>query len=193
MRCCGKWSQYTRQYTYFAKHTGSACMLVFNFKDGLCTCTCLQVWALNTWPEITFKASDAKSYCEQVATWYAFTHLKINGQEWTDMSRGLVSSMLLTKPLCCEHVHFFLQPEFNAQKWSILFFAIFIILSKFFITLLIIAVMLEHMAQGRHSQTSVQVHVFYYVLSTWRSRIVCQMFMAQQCSQTFNSTGSALT
>ena len=74
----------------FAKHTGSACMLVFNFKDG--QCTCLQVWALNTWPEITFKASDSKSYGEQVATWYAFTHLKINGQEWTDM---VISVMII--------------------------------------------------------------------------------------------------
>jgi len=37
------------------------------------------------------------------------------------------------------------QPGFNQSSWVLVFFWIFLILSKFFITPLIIAVMLEHM------------------------------------------------
>ena len=37
------------------------------------------------------------------------------------------------------------QPVFNNRPWVMVFFWVFLILSKFFVTPLIIAVMLEHM------------------------------------------------
>jgi hypothetical protein len=41
-----------------------------------------------------------------------------------------------------------LQPRFDDQPMVVLFFVMFLIMSKFFMMPLLIAVMLEHMAQG---------------------------------------------
>jgi hypothetical protein len=78
-----------------------------NFDDfGSTLHTIMQVWSLNSWPEIALETVDARDYGR--------------------------------------------QPRFNQRPWVLVFFWIFIIISKFFITPLIVAVMLEHIAQEVH-------------------------------------------